>query len=956
MRENRERNFRFFSQGGEVRINGRRKDFRDKLFSVYVDNMNPVVDSTGLWGIFKFFGRVRDVFLSHKKASRNSSFGFIRFGTLEEARKVASLRKRYEVERNVGNVKKYIHGQSFVKVVKESFQKLDRTRHIGDQRFGSPKSITVGMNLRVEIMNRDESQSDSTWLELSAVGVLKSFIDISSVNRLEKIEGLGFGKGIMEINGQVQKNGKGLSSFKNDSTKEKENDDCSNSSPNDIVKGNMVITNNYMGESSYGGLGQNLAGNFYIDLGCGSTQNDGKKTGMAQISEDPNNSDVLDHCLSNKKTISLVSGGGDAFTKCFSSHVSANQNPNLQGETASNSHKFGKGAKKGLKSDGKGSRMCKSHGTVTRKDKSKVSNYSEISNEAINRVDPSNERWVLEEEVAKFIDKCVVMDGRLELWRFILNTQSFLSGTWVFGGDFNTVLNQSKRIGGPGSLKSKGLGKSLSDHNPIVLGDPAVDWGPRPFRFQNEWCFNKELMSDVRKAWKSFKGSLVGTAYEILAKVLANRLKWVMDAVISPSQMAFVKGRHIIDSFVIAEEVIHSWKRADKGGLLVKLDFGKAYDSVDHEFLFQVLSIIEQGLIKGVSFGNEGFQLTHLQFVDDTILFIEPIKVSKKHLDEEVWARAFRCVLASLLIMYLGMPLGGNLKREALWSPVVKKVEDGLALWKRGRIKDKGVSLLAKWIWHFGREHSSLWKKVICYKYRWRDDGIVWDPVEQKTFSIFIKSVCRLFDPWSVSSPIIKKGFQLIQWFALSFWLGIVPPKVEVFLWQLFKGRILVSDVLLKFGMSHIASNVCPLCDRESETINHLFLHLPVEFVDSLMAEILAIHRACALISSGMFLLNRNIFIMSDSKSIVSWIIGDGFGHLRLVNFMYDIRQFLLFMNSVSIIFTPSISNSLADNLAKAGTVLMEERLEWGSTFGVLLRGIALSVLSFCFVSPRCLG
>ena len=89
--------------------------------------------------------------------------------------------------------------------------------------------------------------------------------------------------------------------------------------------------------------------------------------------------------------------------------------------------------------------------------------------------------------------------------------------------------------------------------------------------------------------------SLVGAAYKILTKVLANRLNQVMDMIISPFQMAFVKGRQIVDSFVIVEDVIHSWKKKDKDGLLVKLDFEKAYDSVNHEFLFDVMSLMGFG-------------------------------------------------------------------------------------------------------------------------------------------------------------------------------------------------------------------------------------------------------------------------------------------------------------------------------------------------------------------------
>jgi hypothetical protein len=90
--------------------------------------------------------------------------------------------------------------------------------------------------------------------------------------------------------------------------------------------------------------------------------------------------------------------------------------------------------------------------------------------------------------------------------------------------------------------------------------------------------------------------SLVESLYKVLAKVLANRLKRVINSVIGSTQMAFVKDRQITDSFVIAEEMIHQWKKRGKGGVLVKLDFEKAYDSVDHNFLLEVMNKMGFGL------------------------------------------------------------------------------------------------------------------------------------------------------------------------------------------------------------------------------------------------------------------------------------------------------------------------------------------------------------------------
>ncbi|KAK3230290.1 hypothetical protein Dsin_002171 [Dipteronia sinensis] len=45
----------------------------------------------GLWGIFKAFGKVRDIYLSPKPNSRKSCFAFVRFATMEEASKVFGL-------------------------------------------------------------------------------------------------------------------------------------------------------------------------------------------------------------------------------------------------------------------------------------------------------------------------------------------------------------------------------------------------------------------------------------------------------------------------------------------------------------------------------------------------------------------------------------------------------------------------------------------------------------------------------------------------------------------------------------------------------------------------------------------------------------------------------------------------------------------------------------------------
>lgn len=102
---------------------------------------------------------------------------------------------------------------------------------------------------------------------------------------------------------------------------------------------------------------------------------------------------------------------------------------------------------------------------------------------------------------------------------------------------------------------------------------------------------DRRLMSNYRPI------ALLTSDYKILAKILAERLKGVLDKLIENDQQGFVRGRDISGNIILVKEIIEYCDRENKEGALILMDFQKAYDRVSREVMFELLERLNFGEI-----------------------------------------------------------------------------------------------------------------------------------------------------------------------------------------------------------------------------------------------------------------------------------------------------------------------------------------------------------------------
>ena len=89
--------------------------------------------------------------------------------------------------------------------------------------------------------------------------------------------------------------------------------------------------------------------------------------------------------------------------------------------------------------------------------------------------------------------------------------------------------------------------------------------------------------------------SLLNLDYKIAAKSIATRITKVLSKLIHHNQSEFIKGRYTGESIRLIEDVMEFTKRKNIEGLLISVDFEKAFDSLEICYLLKVLQIFNFG-------------------------------------------------------------------------------------------------------------------------------------------------------------------------------------------------------------------------------------------------------------------------------------------------------------------------------------------------------------------------
>ncbi|GKV41009.1 hypothetical protein SLEP1_g48590 [Rubroshorea leprosula] len=298
--------------------------------------------------------------------------------------------------------------------------------------------------------------------------------------------------------------------------------------------------------------------------------------------------------------------------------------------------------------------------------------------------------------------------------------------------------------------KRESVWKQKSRVNWAHLGDANTAFFHRSVHARRAQNAISSIYSD--EGWveepELVKATAVKYFSKVLVKVLANRLKMIMEGIISESQAAFIGGRQLVDSVLVLNEAMHEgfldwmmnrmgfgmkWRKwmweclsttrisiLINGSPTTEFPVSNGLRQGDPLSPFLFLLVAEglsglvkkaeaEGLLKGVEIRRGGMMLSLLQFADDTVFMgkadVDNLRVVKAILN---WFQLISGLKINFGKSYLyGFNVSEGWEKD-FWHD--KWVGDkplknifprlyALANSREGRLKDMGYWSAENWIW-----------------------------------------------------------------------------------------------------------------------------------------------------------------------------------------------------------------------------------------------------------------
>ncbi|GJR55418.1 hypothetical protein Tco_1405939 [Tanacetum coccineum] len=207
-------------------------------------------------------------------------------------------------------------------------------------------------------------------------------------------------------------------------------------------------------------------------------------------------------------------------------------------------------------------------------------------------------------------------------------------------------------------------------------------------------------------------------------------------------------------------------------------------------------------------------------------------------------ARHMCCSVGEFPFMYLGLPIGANMRRVTTWRPVVEKVKKRLYEWRAKTMSFGGrLTLIKSVLGSLPLYYFSMFRVKVIRSIHGSDEGLtggegcrdsnnrgVWidivrvgqdiDEVGIEFTSSIVKKVgsgnntafwidmwvgnrrlCDIFPRWTLSEDnmftvkslarvVDEKRLQSDQLGQETVWNKLAPKKVNVFVWRVLKGRL----------------------------------------------------------------------------------------------------------------------------------------------------------------------